>query len=233
MVNLTAEMAQLWESLGAPKPGQGRVVQFVAATRGEGTSTISREFARFAAGRCKRPVWLVDLDLLANGQYAALAADTARFGELGPPAAATPNGHVFFTIQPPGQDSRGWQIPDAQYLCGHQAGSTGLWVTRFRKETLKPGQRPALAVGGAYWSGLRRHADMVVVDAPAAERASAAIAIAPMVDCTVLVVAAEGDDTRGPAALRDAIEQAGGQCAGLVFNRARLQPPKFLKAILP
>lgn len=233
MVNLTAEMAQLWSSLAASKPGQGRVVQFVAATRGEGTSTISREFARFAAGRCKRPVWLVDLDLLAGPQHAAIAADPKQFGELGPAAAATPNGKVFFSVQPPTLDGRGRPLPDAGFLCAHQVGTTGLWITRFRRELLKPGQRPLPVASHDYWSALRRHADLVVVDSPAAERSSAAMLIAPVVDATVLVVAAEGEDTRAPAALRDAIEQAGGRCAGLVFNRARVKAPSFLRAILP
>ncbi len=80
---------------------------------------------------------------------------------------------------------------------------------------------------------MRSHAEMVVVDAPSAERSQAASIMAPFVDATVLVVAAEGQDTRGPAALRDAIEQAGGRCAGLFFNRASIEPPAFLKAILP
>jgi hypothetical protein len=57
--------------------------------------------------------------------------------------------------------------------------------------------------------------------------------MAPFMDTTVLVVAAEGEDTRAPAALRDAIEEVGGRCAGIVFNRARIAPPRFLKAILP
>jgi hypothetical protein len=32
--------------------------------------------------------------------------------------------------------------------------------------------------------------------------------------------------------LRDAIEQACGRCAGIVFNRARIEPPKFLNALM-
>ena len=71
------------------------------------------------------------------------------------------------------------------------------------------------------------------MDCPAADRSTDAVIIAPFMDCTVLVVAAEGTDTRGPAALRDAIEQAGGRCAGLVFNRARIAPPSFLRPVLP
>ena len=178
-------------------------------------------------------MWLIDADLLGNSQHAAFAADPERFGALGPASAASPTGRVFFSVQPPALDARGRTIADSQYLCAHQVGDSGLWVTRFRREVLRPGQRPLPVASNDYWASLRRHADMVVVDAPAAERASASVLLAPVVDCTVLVVAAEGQDTRGPAALRDAIEQAGGRCAGLVFNRARIQPPRFLRAILP
>ncbi|HRD28578.1 MAG TPA: sugar kinase, partial [Caulobacter sp.] len=63
MVDLSAEMAELWASLGGTSPGRARAVQFVAARRGEGTSTVAREFAAYAASRAGRTVWLVDLDL--------------------------------------------------------------------------------------------------------------------------------------------------------------------------
>jgi hypothetical protein len=48
MVDLTSEMADLWTALGAPTVGPTRVIQFVAATTGEGASTVAREFAFFA-----------------------------------------------------------------------------------------------------------------------------------------------------------------------------------------
>ena len=233
MVNLTAEMAQLWASLGPSQPGQGRVVQFVAATRGEGTSTIAREFARYVSGRASRPIWLVDLDLMGGGQHAAVASEPTRFGMLGRPAAASPDGSVFYTVQPPVTDREGKRVPDANYLSAQRAGRSNLWVTRFRREMLRAGQTPHLLPTGDYWTALRQHAEIVALDAPAADRSTAATTMAPFVDFTVLVVAAEGADTRGPAALRDAIEQSGGRCAGLVFNRGRITPPPFLKAIMP
>ena len=73
---------------------------------------------------------------------------------------------------------------------------------------------------------------MVIIDAPAAERSGAAVAVAPFADFTVLVVAADQGDAAGPAALRDSITSAGGQCAGLVFNRAQADTPGFLKSII-
>jgi Mrp family chromosome partitioning ATPase len=232
MVNLTAEMAQLWASLGPSSPGRGRVVQFVAANRGEGTSSVAREFARVAAGRASRPVWLVDLDLTSGGQHEAVASEPEVFGMLGRPAAASPDGSAFFAVQPPARASDGRVIPDGHYVCVQRAGRSRLWVTRLRREMLRPGQGVSLVPSGEYWNALRRHAELVVVDAPSADRAQSALTTAPYVDFTVLVVSAEGKDTRAPAALRDAIEQAGGRCAGLVFNRAQIAPPKFLKRIL-
>ena len=233
MVNLTGEMAQLWAALGPPRPGRGRVVGFICANRVEGCSTIAREFARFAAGRAQRPVWLLDLDLQGPGQHAAISADPARYGQLGRPAIASPDGTCFFTIQPPGHDSQGRPMADASYLAGQNAGGSRLWVTRFRRERLAAGQNPHLAPSPDYWNALRRHAEWVVVDAPSADRSPAGLAMAALMDTTVLVVAADGQDTRAPAALREAIEQAGGRCAGLVFNRGRIETPGFLKALLP
>lgn len=233
MVNLTSEMAQLWASLGPSGPGRGRVVQFVSASRGEGTSTVAREFARFAAGRSTRPVWLIDLDLdSAADQHEAIIAEAGRYGELGPPSSASPDGSMFFEVQPPARNRAGAVIPDANYLFARQVGATRLWVTRFRSEMLRQGQTVKIRPSSDYWNALSRHAQWVVIDAPAAEVSSAALTVAPQVDATVLVVAAEEAGPRAPANLRDGIEQAGGRCAGIVFNRARIAPPSFLKAIL-
>src|SRR5262249_25626168 len=137
MVNLTAEMAQLWASIGPSPSGRGRVLQFVAATRGEGASSIARVFARFAAARDSRPVWLVDLDLRSGGQHEAIAAEPEHFGMLGQPAAASPDGSAFFTIRPAARAADGRLIPDGHYFCGQRAGGSRLWVTRLRREMLR------------------------------------------------------------------------------------------------
>src|SRR5580658_5968905 len=99
MVDLTSEMAQLWSALGAPAAGPARAIQFVAAKTGEGASTVAREFAHFASRRSRRPVWLVDLDLLNAPQHRAIAADPGRYGVMGRQSAASPDGSAFFTVQ--------------------------------------------------------------------------------------------------------------------------------------
>jgi hypothetical protein len=234
MVDLSSEMGGLWATLGAPAPGRARVIQFAAARQGEGTSTVAREFARFAARRAGKTVWLIDLDLHASPQYSAIASDPGLYGQLGGAVSASPDGlSTFLTVQPPARGEGGAAIPDARYVTAHAVGEGRWWVTRFRREGLKGRQTVHILPGADYWNALRQHADLVIIDSPAADRSQAALTVAPYIDQTVLVVAADQPDVRAPAQLRDAIATAGGRCAGVFFNRAEVEPPGFLRRILP
>lgn len=228
MVDLNAEMADLWASLGAPAAGRARIVQVVAARRGEGSSTIARELAFFAARRAGRSVWLVDLDLLTSPQHATLGLQAERYGALGEPAAASPDGSMFFTVQPVSRGADGQPWPAARYLSAHRVGQARWWVTRFRREALKGTQTVHIMPTIDYWTALRKYADLIIVDCPSSQRSQAAITVAPFMDQTVLVVAAEEADVRAPAALRDSITAAGGTVSGLFFNRMTLEQPGFL-----
>ena len=232
MVDLTSEMAGLWAALGPAPAHRGRVIQFACASTGEGTSTVAREFARLAAVRTRRPVWLVDADLAQQSQQDAVAAQPERFGRLGPVAAASPDGGVFYTIAPPviGRDGR--PVAPARLMTARACLGGRLWVTRFRTESLRSGQRPEPLPDPAYWDSMRRHADLVIVDAPAAERNDVAITLAAFVDATVLVVAAESTPVNEPMILRDEIESVGGRIAGVVVNRSTYKAPGFLKRLV-
>jgi hypothetical protein len=48
-------------------------------------------------------------------------------------------------------------------------------------------------------------------------------------DFTVLVVAADLNETDAPLALKRSILEAGGGCEGLFLNRAAPTPPAFLR----
>jgi Mrp family chromosome partitioning ATPase len=233
MVDLTDEMAELWASLQAPQAGRGRVIQVVSARRGEGASTVARELAFHAATRGARSVWLVDADLLASPQSAAFAVESQRYGPLGEAAAASPDGSMFFTVRPPAQSANEQTWPDAWFLAAHRVGPARLWVTRFRREVLKPHQSVHILPQAAYWEALRKRADLVVVDTPCPERSRSALTLAPFMDQTLMVVAADEADVEAPAALRDAIAQAGGRVSGIFLNRTTVREPAFLKALLP
>ena len=64
-IDLTAELIELVERLEpiARPGGRGRAMMIMGAGRQTGASTVAREFARIAAARSRRGVWLFDLDL--------------------------------------------------------------------------------------------------------------------------------------------------------------------------
>jgi Mrp family chromosome partitioning ATPase len=231
MIDLTSEMAALWAALG-PAPGhRGRVIQIASANSGEGVSTVAREYARLAAVRARRPVWLVDADLAQQGQLDAVAAEPDRFGRLGKAALATPDGSIFFAVTPRVTDRNGKPVHPARLITARPCLGGRLWVTRFAAEHLRSGQRAEAVGDPRYWDALRKHADTVVIDSPAADRNDMAITLAPFVDATVLVVAAESTAAGDPLILRDEIEAAGGKIAGVVVNRSTYNPPAFLKRL--
>lgn len=228
MVDLTSEMAGLWAALGPAPAHRGRVIQFVAANSGEGVSTVAREYARLAAVRARRPVWLVDGDLAQQAQLEAVAAEADRFGRLGRPALASPDGSAFFAVTPRLQGADGRPMSPARLLTARACLGGRLWITRFAMERLRSGQRVEAVPDARYWDALRRHADTVVVDAPAADRSDMALVLAPFMDATVLVVAAGTTSAEQPVILRDEIEASGGRIAGVVVNRSTYRPPAFL-----
>src|SRR5690606_8638047 len=144
-----------------------------------------------------------------QGQQDAVAAAPERFGKLGRTALATPDGSLFFAVTPRLADQTGRALHPARLITARPCLGGRLWVTRFAAEHLRSGQRAEPAPDARYWDALRRHADTVVIDSPAADRNPMAIALAPFVDATVLVVAAESTAAADSLALRDEIEAAG------------------------
>lgn len=232
MVDLTAEMAGLWAALGPAPAHRGRVFQFVAAAHGEGTSTVAREFARLAAVRARRAVWLVDADLTGQQQLEAVGAEPDRFGRLGKAAYASPDGSCFFTVSPRLTAKDGRPVPPARLLVAQPCLGGRLWVTRLRAEALGSGRRVEALPDARYWDALRKHAETVVVDAPSLDRSDLAITLAPFVDATIIVVAAETTRASESVGLRDEIEAVGGRIAGVVMNRSTYRPPRFLEKVL-
>ena len=224
-------MAGLWAALGSAPAHRGRVIQFACANSGEGASTVAREFARRAAVRARKPVWLIDADLAQPTQQEAVAGEPERFGRLGAAASSSPNGASFFAVTPPvmGRDNK--PIAPARLMTARPCLGGRLWITRFRAEVLRSGQRAEPLPDPRYWDAMRKHADTVVIDAPAADRSDLCITLAPYVDATVLIVAAESTAANEPVILRDEIESVGGRIAGVVVNRSTYSPPAFLRRL--
>jgi hypothetical protein len=209
------------------------VIQFVAPETGAGVSTVAREFARHIAKTARKGVWLVELDLMKCEQYEHIAADRDLYGRIGEPVRASPTEAMFFTVTPKikGADGQPWS--DVRYLAAHTVGESRWWVTRFRREALRPGQSARILPEPDYWAALRPHADYVILDAPSVDRSEVARVTAPFVDANVLVLSAADRNVSAATALRDDLTAAGGRCAGVVLTRAPAEPPGFLRRLLP
>lgn len=231
MVDLTAEMAGLWTALGAAPSHRGRLIMFVSAVKDEGVSTVSREFARLAAVRATKPVWLVDADLKQQQQQAHMIQHPDRFGRAGDTVAGSPDGSSFFMIKPPFSDKNGARIRPARLLTAKPFLGRRLYATRFQQEALKAGQVADIIKQGDYWSALSQHVDAVIVDAPSVDAEDAALMMAPFMDDVVIVVG-ENAAVEPPLKLKEQILSAGGRVTGMVINRSTYQAPTLMKKFM-
>jgi Mrp family chromosome partitioning ATPase len=225
MVDLTHEMAELYQGLtagfGPVRAHQGRVLMFVGALGGEGVSSVAREYARCEAAMAQKPVWLIDADLAGQSQLDIAMAEVPRFGPAGPLSQASPDGSVFFRVEPRQHDDEGRDVPDADYLVARPFFEHRLWVTQLRSDALNPGQRVVINEDGRYFAALRRHVQSVIVDVPALERSKDALLLAPRVDGVIMVVSEDRGSMSERRDARDALAAVGGKVIGVVYNRAR------------
>lgn len=231
MIDLTSDMAQLWSALGLAQTGPSRSVQFIAADSGEGTSLLAREFAVYAARRMVQPVWLVSLEPGCDVHIDAVQAQPWRFGPLGEMKQASPDRSMFFTVQPSARDHNGRIVADADYLVAYGLCDQRLWLTQFRPDMVGADQAIEIAAGAAYWNALKAYSGLIIIDSPALDRSIDGLTIAPFMDQSVIVLAADGASVRGPALLKNALMAAGANCVGLVFNRDPMRRGRRAKVL--
>lgn len=204
MVDLSMDMEALVTRLEpiARTGGQGRILMFLGASRGAGASSVARAFARAAARRSRRGVWLFDLDFARNGQVHALATPDASSFD------ASFGRDPFWQAEPVSARAR---------LVARPAGEH-LYVTEFQRARSSI-ERLQFQKSRSYWDAVRGSIDMAVLDAPGAGRA--VLPLAGDADGVILVADEGRWDERSIAARRHAIEQQGGRVVGIVCNRVR------------
>jgi Mrp family chromosome partitioning ATPase len=198
--------AELTPLLAAVRPlldgTRGAVVHFVAATPGEGTSTIAREFALLAATTGRRRTLLIDA---ARGNL-----QTARYFDCDPARGLIDGiwiGYDETELQRP--------IPGTSLSVACLVGERGNG----------PADPVTLA---ALYEQLRSQFELVVVDCAAMERGEYSTLLPEAADGIILVIRAE---TTRPAVIVHAkalAEQSGGRFLGAVLNRRRNYIPGFL-----
>ena len=202
-VELTPLLAAIRPLLDNQK---GAVLHFVAATPGEGTSTIASEFALLAATTGRRRTLLID------GVRGDL--QTARYFECDTSRGLVDGIWI------------GFNEADLQ----HSISGTSLTVACLVGER---GNAPAdtVTLSGLY-DELRNQFELIVVDCPAMEGGEYSTLLPEEADGIFLVIRAE---TTRPAVIVHAktlVEQAGGRFLGTVLNQRTNYIPEFLYRLL-
>jgi len=196
--------------------GSGKIVQITSAKSGVGTSYIARNLALLASADLApsgQRVVLIDYDVYQMAQSHYFFAPQ-RVGDMTGPYDASYTQSGFWAAQNSQGQSREVSDLCAFYLDNH----TGLAVSTFLMDRLSPDERIALRQVPHYWQNLRRHFAFIIVDAPALDRASEALTLAPLSDTTILV--ADATDAQNPdhESAKNAVLDAGGRYEGLLLN---------------
>jgi protein-tyrosine kinase len=199
------EMYNIYRNIKLALPKSApKVIQFIGALEGEGTSTIARLFARMSSELLGKPVLLLDVDRGEDARRLRPAAPRREWR-----ADALPDGE-----------------PDGDAI--YRVGDTNLYMS---PASSRPGfsARDIHAAGADdFLLDLRQRFDLVFIDSPPAAKSPDGVALAGRVDGVILVV--EAERTRWPVAerLRDEIVKNGGNILGVVLNKRRHYIPEFL-----
>ena len=172
------------------------VVQLLSARNGEGTSTLVRDICLVAAGNDYRT-------LLFAAESPGRRPDWPRS------IYGMPNG---------------WNGVAADRFTGLEMvrmGESRLWLAAPTGPA--PLQVPAWL---ALFNQCREQFDFVVIDTPALERAFTGIMLAPHLDATAMVVAAESTRASAARTLRDRLAEVGGNTVGVILNKRRFHVPR-------
>lgn len=178
----------------------GIVVQLLAATAGEGTSSVARDLAIIAARMGGMRVLLLDLAPPGNTQLSALRNQCGVHSLHAESLTGAPDG-----------------------ITVHRTTMGALHVTERRINPNLP--HPPW---GAIFNTLRNTFDLVLADSPALDRSYDGIMLAPEADTNLLVVEAERTRSAVAQNLRDRVLDVGGAIAGVLLNKQRFYIPGFI-----
>jgi len=186
---------------------QGVVLHIVAATEGEGTSTIAREFALLSGTTGHRRTLLVDADRRDPQTARAFGCDTGK-------------GLVEYLW--------GGINDDAEIM--QPVAGTLLSVTSLIGDR-GPASVDAESLREVY-SRLREQFELIVVDCPPVGDGAYSGLLPEAVDGVILVVQAEKTRPAVIALAKERVQNAGGQVLGAVLNRRTNYIPEFLYRLL-
>ncbi|MDR3570202.1 MAG: CpsD/CapB family tyrosine-protein kinase [Syntrophobacteraceae bacterium] len=201
---LEDEMLSLYKVIESLLPDrQSKIIQFIGAREGEGTSTIIREFAKVAADLVGHSVLLLDADRHHPSQDNFFDMPD-KFGWLHSLRSEGRGGEAFHQVG----DSKLFISP------GSNSAVSTPEIFNSKFENMCQGFR-----GGFDW---------VLIDSAPLVLSPDGLAIASKVDGIVLVVEAEKTRWQAVRTMRDSITRVGGNILGVVLNKRHYYIPESI-----
>jgi protein-tyrosine kinase len=181
-----------------------KVLQFVASRKGEGTSTIVREFSRVVAEKFGKSVLVLDADQSHPTQHLFLFVTPMHYLE-----EVLMNDLALETAI----YRKGKSGPTVSLIAGNKGATTEIFNS--------------LEIYGLL-DRLKGLFEFILIDSPPVTEFQDALSICRKVDGVVLVL--EAETTRWPVAVRvkEEIIKNGGNIIGMVFNKRQYYIPKFI-----
>lgn len=223
MKDLRSNLLELSRTLEkVPSHAGGRQIMVIGAGSGVGSSSVAASLGLLMAGRSQRSAWLIDLNLQQNVVFEGFTQHKfKRVGQPGRALDASLNTKQFYKVVPELRTQDGKTQGSHKYLGVHQIEGSKLYVSRFRTEHLKQGQKVQAVRSSSYWASLRRSVDWTIVDSPVLDLSRAGLAVVQDMDGVVIVMSADKTRVEQLNALRSEIESYGGHCLGIVVNKLK------------
>ncbi len=201
---LEDEMLGLYKVIESLLPDRkSKIIQFIGAKVGEGTSTVVREFARVSADMVGDAVLLLDADR-HNPCQDRFFDIRDKFGWLDALRSEEEGKEAFHRVG----ESRLFVSPG----CNSAVSTPEIFNSKFDE----------------ICQSLRGGFDMILIDSAPMAVSPDGLAIASKVDGIVLVVEAEKTRWQAVKTVRDSILRVGGNILGVVLNKRRYYIPQTI-----
>jgi protein-tyrosine kinase len=204
-LEMEEEMITLYQNITSLLPDvQTPSILFIGSHSNEGTSTITRNFAKTCSLALGKRVLLIDLD------------------------RSRPDFQVFIDAKPECdiEEVIKNDFPVEKTFC--QVDESSLYVMPLFQQSIINPRTLDSAKNDNFWQQLRNRFDLIIVDSPPASIFPDGLAMARKVDGVILVI--EAEKTRWPVILnvKEKIVKNGGNILGIVFNKRRFYIPEWL-----
>ena len=204
-LNIDEIMLGLYQSIKSCLPDMThRVIQFVGSRKGEGTSTLVREFARVIVAKEGKSILVLDADRVNPTQLR------------------------FFNTQPPHTLAEVFKDDEFMDSAICRVGDSNLWVGLVSASPEAESEVVESPYFDRAWNALLQRFDLVLIDSPPVTTFADNIVMARKSDGIIVVV--EAEKTRWPVinSVKERLTENGGNVLGVLLNKRQYYIPEWV-----